>query len=122
MHPGRLVQIVPAEKEGDLTVPLKKIAPIWGVIINFEKVQKAAKDSYDEGNDGQKDTLFKVDILANCISVGDEARSKIVRPVSLDETGEPAVVSLPLNQVRMNYPRPFFHYSQFMNWVIKIPF
>lgn len=47
LQPGRLVQVVPATHDGDLTVPPKKIQPIWGVIINFEKVQTAVKDSFD---------------------------------------------------------------------------
>ena len=47
LQAGRLVQVVPATHDGNLTVPPKKIQPIWGVIINFEKVQTAVKDSFD---------------------------------------------------------------------------
>lgn len=47
LQPGRLVQVISATHDGDLTVPPKKIHPIWGVIINFEKVQTAVKDSFD---------------------------------------------------------------------------
>ncbi|KAG0569232.1 hypothetical protein KC19_6G075600 [Ceratodon purpureus] len=99
LQPGRLVQIVPNTKEGDFTVPAKKIAPVWGVIINFEKVQTAAKESFDGESQVQSETKFKVDILANCKTVEDEGRTKLVQPVSLDETGEPAVVSIPLSQI-----------------------
>ena len=99
LHSGRLLQIVPASREGDLTIPAKKIAPVWGVIINFEKVQSAAKESFDGESQGQNDTKFRVDILSNCVTVQDEGGTKFVQPISLDETGEPAVVSIPLNQV-----------------------
>lgn len=97
---GRLVQIEPATREGDYTVPAKKVAPVWGVIINFEKVQTAVKESFDGESQGQNEIKFKVDILVNCVTVEEEGRTKLVQPVSLDETGEPAVVSIPLNQVR----------------------
>ncbi|XP_024395394.1 DExH-box ATP-dependent RNA helicase DExH9 [Physcomitrium patens] len=99
LQPGRLVQIARATNQDDLTVPVKKVTPVWGVIVNFEKVQTAAKESFDGESQGPSETKFKVDILANCKTVEDEGRTKLVQPVSLNETGEPAVVSLPLNQI-----------------------
>ena len=48
---------------------------------------------------GASGTKFIVDILANCVTVDGEGRNKVVRPVPLDDNGEPAVVGIPLNQV-----------------------
>jgi ATP-dependent RNA helicase DOB1 len=90
---------VPITGEVDFTVSVKKIAPVWGVIINFEKIQTAVKETFDEESKGPSETKFKVDILANCKTVENEGRTKLVQPLSLDETGEPAVVSVPLSQV-----------------------
>ena len=67
LQPGRLVQVVPATHDGDLTVPPKKIQPIWGVIINFEKVQTAVKDSFD-GNTAFT-TLEVAMIVMHCFVV-----------------------------------------------------
>lgn len=44
-------------------------------------------------------STYRVDVLANCLTIGDVAVRKVVDPISLDETGEPAVVGLPLTQV-----------------------
>ena len=38
---------MPATKESDLAGPDMKVVPIWGVIINFNKVQTASKESFD---------------------------------------------------------------------------
>lgn len=44
-------------------------------------------------------STYRVDVLANCLTIGDVAVRKLVDPISLDETGEPAVVGLPLTQI-----------------------
>lgn len=38
---------MPASKESYLAAPDLKVVPIWGVIINFDKVQTASKESFD---------------------------------------------------------------------------
>ena len=45
------------------------------------------------------ETKYRVDVLVNSVTVEGEGRHKLVQPVSLNETGEPAVVVIPLSQV-----------------------
>ncbi|CAK9262411.1 unnamed protein product [Sphagnum jensenii] len=102
LQPGRLVRIFPSVKDRDIAVPYSTAPAIWGVIINFEKTPGAVQESFDAESSEAPiavGSTYRVDVLANCLTIGDVAVRKLVDPISLDETGEPAVVGLPLTQI-----------------------
>eukprot|EP00250_Pteridium_aquilinum_P006887 c16713_g1_i1 orf=90-3122(+) len=100
LQPGRLVRVLTSDMdESEETYLLQEESTVWGVIVNFEKIQASSLESIDETvREKALEAGYMVDVLANCVS-NKEGKGGTVRPVSLDETGEPLVVSLPLSQI-----------------------
>ncbi|KAI5065335.1 hypothetical protein GOP47_0020030 [Adiantum capillus-veneris] len=101
LQPGRLARVlISGMLESEETYLQREELTVWGVIVNFEKVQSSSLASVDETVKVKaREAGYMVDILANCVSNNEKSKAGTVRPVSLDEPGEPLVASFPLSQV-----------------------
>ncbi|MCO5559779.1 hypothetical protein L7F22_013383 [Adiantum nelumboides] len=113
LQPGRLARVlISGMLESEETYLQHEESTVWGVIVNFEKVQSSSLSSVEETvRDKAREAGYMVDILANCVPNNEKSKSRTVRPVTLDEPGEPLVASLPLSQIehlsaiRVNVPK-----------------
>ncbi|XP_057797890.1 DExH-box ATP-dependent RNA helicase DExH9-like isoform X2 [Salvia miltiorrhiza] len=96
LQPGRLVSIQCTKIDEDSPSFSTQDEVTWGVIINFERVKVASED---DSNKKPEDVSYTVDILTRCRVHKDEISKKTIRVVPLKESGEPAVVSIPISQI-----------------------
>ncbi|XP_060167554.1 DExH-box ATP-dependent RNA helicase DExH9 [Lycium barbarum] len=96
LQPGRLVCIECTKVDVDVPTFSIKEEVTWGVIINFERVKGLSED---DANKKPEDANYTLDVLTRCIVQKDEVGRKTIKVVQLKDTGEPAVVSLPLSQI-----------------------
>lgn len=101
LQPGRLARVLTSGMlESEETYLQREEFTVWGVIVNFEKVQGSSLALIDETvRDKAREAGYMVDILANCVTNKETSKSGTVRPIPLDETGEPLVASMPLSQI-----------------------
>eukprot|EP00249_Psilotum_nudum_P015142 c25185_g1_i1 orf=109-2382(+) len=101
LQPGRLVRILVSlnSEESGPAVLSKDEPTTWGIIINFEKVHGSSKELSEVTEEEPVETRYMVDVLANCVPIKEESRKKTVRPLSLEEAGEPLVASVSLSVV-----------------------
>ncbi|XP_010533964.1 PREDICTED: DExH-box ATP-dependent RNA helicase DExH9 [Tarenaya hassleriana] len=69
----------------------------WGVILKFTKVKSSCED---DANIRPEDANYTVDVLTRCVISKDEVGKKKFKIVPLKERGEPAIVSVPLSQIK----------------------
>lgn len=124
LQPGRLVSIQLAKVEDNLPSFSSKDDFTWGVIVNFERVKglsvgevtyqvvsgslftfKISNYKYcgiysDDANIKPEDASYNVDILTRCTIRKDEVGKRTITVVPLKEPGEPAVIALPISQVK----------------------
>lgn len=55
----------------------------------------------DDANKKTEDADYTIDVLTRCIVQKDEVGRKTIKIVRLKDAGEPAVVSVPLSQVKL---------------------
>ncbi|KAH7372411.1 hypothetical protein KP509_17G002800 [Ceratopteris richardii] len=101
LQPGRLARVIISGMHENEELFLKSEEPsVWGVLVNFEKVKGSSLASMDESVKGLAiEAGHMIDILSNCAISSERNKDETVRPVPLDETGEPIVASLPLSRI-----------------------
>ncbi|KAF3324786.1 superkiller viralicidic activity 2-like 2 [Carex littledalei] len=92
LQPGRLVQIQ-CSTDNDIPSYTSQNGTTWGVIINFNKVKSSSEDK------GPEDSEYTVDVLTRS-TLNKEAGAKTpAKIVSVNDSGEPVVISIPLSQI-----------------------
>ncbi|XP_059648304.1 DExH-box ATP-dependent RNA helicase DExH9 [Cornus florida] len=96
LQPGRLVSIQCSKNDENSPSFSIEDQDTWGVIINFERVKSLSEDDV---NKKTEDANYTVDVLTRCAVRRDEVAKKTIKIVSLKQSGEPVVVSVPISQI-----------------------
>ncbi|XP_078173365.1 RNA helicase, ATP-dependent, SK12/DOB1 protein isoform X2 [Carex rostrata] len=119
LQPGRLVQIQ-CSTDNDIPLYNSQNGTMWGVIINFNKVKSPGEDK------GPEDSEYTVDVLTRSTSNKEAGAKTPAKIVSVNDSGEPVVISIPLSlidslsSVRLFIPKDLLPHEARENTLRKV--